>query len=320
MSTSTAAQEIKRLRQEYERGLLSIIVEQDRRAGFEQIANAVSRMAGLTVAADQWAPIRRWLSAQQSGQLTLTRLSFGSLRDLGKAFKQLDGKVALNASGLVIADALLAPVLTQISGDLATLEEDLPGQANWFDTLGALAEALDAWQLNLGEDSQALVNLREGFARIQSVAQSLFWDDAKEVSESLMNLLDRLLDGTLAPSQDHYRVSRAALDLLETLSLPQADSAQPSQINDAAYEQVIERADVLASGGSFEGVDEEGQGHYPVNKRAAASAPLATVLEAIPPLVAETLRQINEPLADEELQADLEQLARVAQKLLGRLD
>ena len=54
MATSIPVQEIKRLRQEYERGLLSIIVDQDRRAGFELIENAVKQMAGLKTQLSKW--------------------------------------------------------------------------------------------------------------------------------------------------------------------------------------------------------------------------------------------------------------------------
>ena len=319
MSTHTTVQEIRRSRQKYERGLLSIIVDQDRRAGFDLIESAVKHMAGLTAAPDQWEPIYRWLSAQQSGQLALTSRSFGLLRDLGKALKQLDGGASVDDGGLVLAEAVLAPVLPDIKADLATLGAAIPHEADWLAALGTLAAALDAWQLEPASGLQAPDNLREGFSQVQGVAQLLSWGDAKEISESLMNMLDRLLDGTLKPSQDHQSVSRAALALLETLSLPQAGSEQPSQIDDAAYERVIERADVLASGGSFEMLDGKVQDVYPVGSTTAINAQLATVLEAVPPLVADTLGRLDETPADEELRAELESLARIAHKLLHRL-
>jgi hypothetical protein len=151
------------------------------------------------------------------------------------------------------------------------------------------------------------------------LAQLLSWADAREISESLMNMLDRLLDGTLAPSQDHLQVSRAALVLLDTLSLPQAGLEQTSQIDDSAYERVIERADVLASGGSFEMLDDEAQEDYSLGSGTAVNAQLATVLEAVPPLVADALGRVDETAVDEDLRAELESLARIAHKLLHRL-
>ncbi len=319
MATSIPVQEIKRLRQEYERGLLSIIVDQDRRAGFELIENAVKQMAGLTAAPDQWKPIHRWLSAQRGGQLALTSRSFGLLRDVGKVLKQLDGRASVDADGLVLVQALLDPVLPDIEADLATLGAATPHEENWFAALRTIATALDAWQQESARGTPAFESLREGFAQIHSLAQLLSWADAREISESLMNMLDRLLDGTLAPSQDHLQVSRAALVLLETLSLPQAGSEQTSQIDDAAYERVIERADVLASGGSFEMLDDEAQEDYSPGSGTAVNAQLATVLEAIPPLVADALGRVDETAVDEDLRAELESLARIAHKLLHRL-
>lgn len=319
MTISNTEQEIRRLRQDYERGLLSVIVDQDRRQGFELLGSTVSQMTGLTAASGQWEQIHRWLLAQRSGQLALTSRSFGLLRDLGKVFKQLEGTVTFNAGGQVMADTLLAPVLTELTVDLASLEGAFTNEENWLGALRSLAEALDAWQLEAVTDAQPLEYVRRGFARVQDLAQMLSWDDGKEVSESLMNMLDRLLDGTLEPHQDHHSVSGAALALLETLSLPQTGSGEKSQIDDGAYERVIERADVLASGGSFDTIDLDAQEGGPTRSQTPINPRLATVLEAIPPLVADTLGQFDEAPVDEELRAELESLARIAHKLLHRL-
>jgi hypothetical protein len=312
------AQEIRRLRQEYERGLLSIIVDQGRREGFDLIESAVRQMAELTAAPNQWELIRHWLLAQQNGQLRLTNRSFGLLRDLGKVLKQLDSGVTMNASGQILAEALLVPMLPEIRMDLATLGSASPNESSWFEALRALAKALDAWQRETAADIPAPIDVREGFAQIHNAARALAWDDAKEISESLMNMLDRLVDGTLKVNQDHRSVSQAALALLETLSLPQAGSAQPSQIDDAAYERVIERADVLASGGSFAMLDRGEEEDNFSGSWAAINPQLAAVLEAIPALVADTLDRLDKTPEHQELRAELEHVARIAGKLLDR--
>ena len=324
MPTSSTAEKIKHLRQEYERGLLSIIVDANRRDGFALMDRTVGEVAALTVAPAQWQRIRQWLLAQQSGQLSVTRDTFALLRDLGRVLKYLDHQADKAGHLPLGADVLLTPLLIRARMDLTPVESVSHLEANWLQALQNLVTAFNAWHPQSQEHKQPLAKLRECFAQVHEFAQSLSWDDAKEISDSLMNMLDRLLDGTLAATSDHPSVAWSALVLLESLSVPKADSPQDSQIDDATYERVIERADVLASGGSFAGADPDPlpQGVALATDSTAASvnAQLATVLEAIPPLVADTLGERDDAPTDQELRADLSQLAHLAQKLLGRFD
>jgi hypothetical protein len=66
-------------------------------------------------------------------------------------------------------------------------------------------------------------------------------------------------------------------------------------------------------------LDDEAQEDYSPGSGTAVNAQLATVLEAVPPLVADALGRVDETAVDEDLRAELESLARIAHKLLHRL-
>lgn len=318
MNSHPIAQEIRQQRQNFERGLLSIILGENKDEGFTLMVSAIARMGQLAPVPDHWLQFGRWLSACQAEELALTNESYGLLRAVGKVLKDMDRRISLGGNQFPDA-AMLASLMPTIAADLDALRDRPASEPSWLSALDALAAAVEAWRPE-DNDAQGLQRIRQGFDEVQAVADKLDWSDVREVSGSLINLLDRLMDGTLPPSQHHLSVCRAAVALLETLPLPQPGQAEDSHIDDAAYERVIERADVLASGDEsyFADMSED-----VAQSAAAAVSPetqLATVLEAIPALVEHIKQNTPSSVASADLTADLERLVLVANNVLRRLD
>lgn len=113
------------------------------------------------------------------------------------------------------------------------------------------------------------------------------------------------------PAADIAMVLAAVEDILQCLL------KRRPLIDDSAYERVIERADVLASGGEFQLSSADGEAS------ALATQQLAALLDALPGLL-ESLRedpqgQLQENGLAQDLDQDLAQLAALAERLQGRL-
>ncbi len=317
MNSHPIAQEIRQQRQNFERGLLSTILGENKDEGFALMVSAIARLGQLAPVPDHWLQFGRWLSACQAEELALTNESYGLLRAVGKVLKDMDRRISQGGESFPDA-AMLASLMPAIAADLAALRDGAVSEPSWPSALAALAAAVEAWRPE-NNDAQGQQRLRQCFDQVQAVADKLDWSDVREVSGSLINLLDRLMDGTLLPSQHHLSVCRAAVALLETLPLPQPGQAEGSYIDDAAYERVIERADVLASGDESYFADMSGEGVQPTVAAVSAEAQLAMVLEAIPALV-EHIKQNTAPSAESaDVAADLERLVLAAKNALHRL-
>ena len=102
------------------------------------------------------------------------------------------------------------------------------------------------------QTTKDLTSSRLSFAQLQTLLQRVS-GAMLEITGAQINLLDRLLDGTLAAAPEHDEVLGDAKSLLHVLTLPPLGEtlATQTEIDDTQYERVIERADVLASGGSL---------------------------------------------------------------------
>ena len=84
------AQDVAGLRQDFERGLLAAIVDEQRLAGVA-LMSRVAQAFGLEERADTvWHLLERWLTAIHRGDTVLTAESFVLLRDAGRYLKALD--------------------------------------------------------------------------------------------------------------------------------------------------------------------------------------------------------------------------------------
>ena len=153
------------------------------------------------------------------------------------------------------------------------------------------------------------------FDQVAEFAEALKWRDAMEISGAQMNLLDRLLDGTLTTADEHFEVFDDAKKLLFGLKLPVIEAVHESQIDDRQYERVIERADVLASGGEFV-LDDEASDD---SEDALVQVQLATVLDMLPSLLEAYRGQIEEGSVQHELDADLQAVAEATERLRLKL-
>ena len=90
-----------------------------------------------------------------------------------------------------------------------------------------------------------------------------------------------------------------------------------TQIDDTQYERVIERADVLASGGEFALDDAE---KTPGGENADfAQVQLATVLDMLPGLLGAYQEQLGSGTINPELEADMQAVSDAVERLRASL-
>lgn len=304
MSSGLTPTQIFQQRQDFERGLLAVILDQGRRSGYERMGRVAQTISAVLPPSSAWALLTRWLSALASERLVLTSESLELLRQVGKTLKDLDRQAQQipEVARLLPLDIvfLVAPLSAALQGTDATTEVDA---AVWSKLLHQL------------QSTTQMEELRGSFAQVAEFAATLNWRDAIEISGAQMNLLDRLLDGTLTRAPEHAEVLGDAKTLLVGLKLPVAQAANETQIDDKQYERVIERADVLASGGEFVLNNEA-----PENAEGAfVQVQLATVLDMLPDLLEAYRDQVEEGSLQLELDADLQAVAEAAERLRAKL-
>lgn len=303
MSSGLTPTQIFQQRQDFERGLLAVILDQGRRSGFERMGRVAQTISNVLPPSSAWALLAHWLGALASERLVLTSDSLEQLRQVGKTLKDLDRQAQQTPATdkLMPLDVafLVAPLSAALQGTDDTAEGDA---AEWSKLLQQL------------QTTTQMEEVRASFARVAEFAAALHWRDALEISDAQMNLLDRLLDGTLTRAPEHSEVLDDAKTLLVGLQLP-LTQANETQIDDKQYERVIERADVLASGGEFVWDDEA----FENDEDAIVQVQLATVLDMLPDLLNAYREQVEEGPLPLELDADLQAVARAAERLRGKL-
>ena len=78
------AQEIAGLRQDFERGLLAAIIDEQRTSGVAAMARVAQAFSIEEQADSTWHLLGRWLDAVHKGDAVLTAESFVLLRDAGR--------------------------------------------------------------------------------------------------------------------------------------------------------------------------------------------------------------------------------------------
>ena len=296
-----SAKEIQVLRQDFERGLLAAIMNEQRASGVAMMGGVARALSRKDAADNTWHLLWRWLEAIRKGDAALNTESFALLRDAGRYLKALDQQGSDAAQAALPALEPLRVALTRL---LIELDGPPPEKSeHWTQLLDDL------------DQTSEVADMRGVFQRVYDYAATHNWTDVVEICGAQNNLLDRLIDGTLEIDRDHYQVLTDAKMLLRDLTAPTAngDAPRPSQIDDLSYERVIERADVLASGGEFDlTADADPQA-------IEATTQLAAVLDMLPSLLIRVREEVANNPADSSLSACLDTLSQTVKELQQRL-
>ena len=227
----------------------------------------------------------QWLGAIRREQLQLSEDTFTLLRSLGQIIRtwelaiddaesefQPDNEFqTLSASAQIILQQIGALAGEPVDA-AATLQPNLEGAMadpvgsgsedhDFISVLQALAQSLGAMQLLLEEwrknleDPEKIAAITQGFKALRELSDDQRLGDVTEVTWAIENMLDRLVDGTLAVNVAFHFVANAAINFLVTLSEKlreiSASSSVSSFIDDYIYAEIIESADILASGGDL---------------------------------------------------------------------
>ncbi len=308
MSSGLTPSQVFHNRRDFERGLLAVILDENRKAGFQQMERVAQTISSVLPSDSSWTLLAHWLNALAADRLPLNSKSFELLRQVGKSLKDLDRQaqqVPQADSVMPLKLAFLVVPLNAILGSAQT-----PGD-----------EDAEQWKTLLGQlqTTKDLASLRLSFAQVADFATARQWRDVLEITNAQINLLDRLLDGTLAAAPEHDQVLGDAKTLLHVLTLPLLGEtlANQTQIDDTQYERVIERADVLASGGEF--VLEDAEKTPGVGNADFAQVQLATVLEMLPGLLEAYQEQFGAGTISLELEADMRAVSDAAERLRASL-
>ncbi len=110
--------------------------------------------------------------------------------------------------------------------------------------LKLLEDSLPIWKESLN-DRSSLTEIRRGLRRIKIMARSLSLGVAVEVADAAENLLNRVVEGTIAISSQVFLV----IQEVEILLLEVVEAAEQEQVfPNNKVDLLIERADLLASG------------------------------------------------------------------------
>ena len=295
-------------RRDFERGLLAVILDKNRKTGFQQMERVAQTISTVLPPDSSWTLLAHWLNALAADRLPLTSKSLELLRQVGKSLKDLDRQAQqVPQAGWVMpleVAFLVVPLNAALGTAQTTGDEDTE---RWATLLGRLQTTKD------------LASLRLSFAQVADFAAARQWRDVLEITGAQINLLDRLLDGTLAAAPEHDQVLGDAKTLLRVLTLPPSGETleNQTQIDDVQYERVIERADVLASGGEFALDDAE---KTPGGENADfAQVQLATVLDMLPGLLGAYQEQIGSGTINPELEADMQAVSHAIERLRASL-
>ena len=272
-----------RVRRSFERGLLALIVDEDRQRGLVTLQHVARLLIEVQPSSKRHLNfVVQWLGAIRGEQLQLSEEAFTILRGLGQIIRTWELVIvdpeaeflpdielqALSASTQLILQQV-SPIGVEPEGPLTELQSGLdriitPNKGysddhNFILVLQTLDQALGSMQLLLEEWAVNLKNpakvaaVAQGFKSLRELSDDQRLGDVEEVTWAIENMLDRLVDGTLAVRADFHFVANAAVNFLVSLSdkLKQisAGSGVSSFISDYIYAEIIESADILASGG-----------------------------------------------------------------------
>ena len=295
-------------RRDFERGLLAVILDENRKVGFQQMERVAQTISTVLPPDSSWTLLAHWLNALAADRLPLTSKSLELLRQVGKSLKDLDRQAQQEPQADSVMPLEVAFLVVPLNAVLSSAQTPVDEDAEQWTTL-----------LGLLQTTQDLASLRLSFARVADFAAARQWRDVLEITGAQINLLDRLLDGTLAAAPEHDQVLGDAKTLLDVLTLPPLGETlvNQTQIDDTQYERVIERADVLASGGEF--VLEDAEKTPGVENADLAQVQLAAVLDVLPGLLGAYQEQFAAGTISLELEADMQAVSEAAERLRASL-
>ena len=115
-------------------------------------------------------------------------------------------------------------------------------------------EILEAIEVQLPEWSEDLTNvapiteIRRNFHTLKGSGRIVGANQIGELGWAVENMLNRLMDGTIAPSEDHLFIVSHAIRIAPKL---RADFTEGNTAEDADLVELLEQVDVLASGGAL---------------------------------------------------------------------
>ena len=77
-------------RRDFERGLLAVILDKNRKTGFQQMERVAQTISTVLPPDSSWTLLAHWLNALAADRLPLTSKSLELLRQVGKSLKDLD--------------------------------------------------------------------------------------------------------------------------------------------------------------------------------------------------------------------------------------
>ena len=295
-------------RRDFERGLLAVILDENRKTGFQQMERVAKTISTVLPPDSSWTLLARWLNALAVDRLPLTSRSLELLRQVGKSLKDLDWQAQQVPQADRVMPREVAFLVVPLNAALGSAQT--PGDEDaerWTTLLARLQTTKDP------------TSSRLSFAQVADFAAARQWRDVLEITGAQINLLDRLLDGTLAAAPEHDEVLGDAKSLLHVLTLPPLGEtlANQTEIDDTQYERVIERADVLASGGEF--VLDDAEKTPGVENADFAQVQLATVLDMLPGLLGAYQEQLGTGTISPELEADMQAVSDAVERLRAGL-
>ena len=115
------------------------------------------------------------------------------------------------------------------------------------EVLETIDRTLPAWQANAA-DEESRTEVRRAFHTLKGSGRLVGADQLGELAWSVENMLNRVLDGTIAASDELFEVARQARALTPSLLDAFVNGARAEG---EPVQQLMERADILASGGSL---------------------------------------------------------------------
>ncbi len=116
------------------------------------------------------------------------------------------------------------------------------------EVLGNVAEFLPQWQDDLANE-ESLIEVRRAFHTLKGSGRIVGAMEIGELAWSVENMLNRIIDGTVEANGQFVTVVNEALELIPSMRDAYEVRAKPDM---APASRVMERADVLASGGNID--------------------------------------------------------------------
>ncbi|MEZ7818065.1 MAG: hypothetical protein ACI8RT_001024 [Candidatus Azotimanducaceae bacterium] len=268
-----------KVRRSFERGLLALIVDEDRQRGLVTLQHVARGLMELQPSSQaSLDDVVRWLNAIRHDQLQMTEDTFTILRGLGQIIRSwelviIDGESEFSPDTefreLAAGARGRLQQVSPSSGEVVDSADTETGDAllrSLDQSLSSMQILLQEWLTNL-EDPAKIAAVGQGFRALRELSYGERLADVAEVAWAIENMLDRLVDETLVVSGDFHVVSMAAIDFLLTLSskLSQISAAEgiSSFIDDYIYAEIIESADILASGGELGAKSQEFEEDFP---------------------------------------------------------